>query len=255
MKKEIEFYGKTINVDLENLKVKLDNITYDLTPVYNDKILKAHKEGKVFLSYNDNIINQADSKPIYFSARSIMERKLEDEVLYMDFLVYNNEQRIFPDGILNRSLGHKNDVAEFEVHQVIEGTVLSIIKLDDKVTYVGIFKKGDYFEIPAAAFHCSYILEGPAIVANFYCQTYWGNDITKKPYFTINNDISIKTSGEEFSLFSSNDKNENKFTVDSFSSIFNNRNFRDYKELYEEKILVKDYSEHKSIFDLFYSSL
>lgn len=255
MEKEIEFYGKTINVDLKNKKVSLGSMTYDLTPVYNDKILKAHKEGKVFLSYNESIINRAYSKPIYFSARSIMERKLADEVLYMDFLVYNNEKSIFPDGILNRSLGHKNDEAEFEVHQVIEGTVLSIIKLDDNVTYVGIFKKGDYFEIPSAAFHCSYILEGPAIVANFYCQTYWGNDITKKPYFTNNNDISIKTSGEEFSLYTSKDIIEKRFTVDSFSSIFSDRTFRDYKELYKEKILVKDYSEHKSIFDLFHSNL
>lgn len=250
---ETVFHGKTIDINLSNLELNIGSMAFELTPIYNSKIIKAAKEGKVFLGCSNSRMDQVGNKPIYYSARSIMERKLRNEILYMDFLVYNNERDIFPNGIVNRSLGHRNDENEFEVHQVIQGTVLSLIKLDEDTTYVGVFKRGDYFEIPPGAFHCSYILEGPAIVANFYCNTFWGSDITKKPYFTSHNDISVKQNGNEYSLVSPNNLIEKRFTVESFTNLYSDSNFRNYEDLYKDKFLLNKHFEQKSIFDLFYS--
>ncbi|MED0940356.1 hypothetical protein P4T37_27275 [Bacillus mobilis] len=253
----LDFFETNIKVDLERLKLKIndmDSLPMDI--VYSDRIIDAYLKNNVYIdSTKDEILNYLGN-PLYYCSRNILSRKINNSNLYLDFLFYNHEQNIFPNGTINRSLGHNNDVREFEVHQVLSGSIFSIIKLENNELYVGIFKKGDYFEIPPGAFHCSYILEGPAIVANFYCNAYWECDIQSKPYFVNKNDITVEKNGESFVL-KTRDSNKNyNFHIDSLTELDNNSLFKPYKELFVSGILKKNYSaEQKNIFKLFNSDI
>lgn len=250
---KMEFCGKQILINLDKNFLSIDRLHYEISPVYNDRIINASKKGKVFIDKGMEELEDYLNKPLYFSSRNIMKRKLGDLDLYMDFLVYNYEEDVLPNGTVNRSLGHNNDINEFEVHQVLNGIVLSLIRLNNNDIYLGIFGKGDYFEIPPGAFHCSYILNGPALVANFYCNAYWGSDINKKPYFQSKNDITIEKHSNTYLLKSFSNEINISFKLDDYEDLFTGI-IKPYRELYENGLLIEDYKYyHESIFDLFFS--
>ncbi len=204
------FIEKEVKVDIENYSIQVDaekaslqilnqtckeNVKFEMAPVFTDKIKTAFEQGKIFL---DNAENESFvRKTLYLSSRSIMTRKIGPVEFYMDLIVYNGSENVLPGRTLNRSLGHENDLNELEVFQILSGKVLAIFKSPEDIYYYGVFSKGEYFETPPGWFHCTYILDGPAMVANFYCNAFWKNDISKKPYFKVKNEITVeKINGE-----------------------------------------------------------
>lgn len=256
IKKNIDFDFKgtkiSINTRKQNLSID-DTKNIAMNPTYNDRILEAFREEKIFLPCKKELVKDYDKTPIYLSSRSIMKRNIKNTEFYLDFLAYNDNGNILPGKAVNRSLGHKNDIAEFEVHQILLGKVFSIFIGEGNKIYYGVFQEGDYFEVPAGWFHCTYIISGPAVVANFYCNAFWASDYAKKPYFGLKNNISINNVNEGLMLVTEQmkitlEQLQKDKIVESKDNIF--MPYGDIKEL----LLIKDYkSVEQNIFNLFNS--
>ena len=176
----------SIFFDTENKVVILDGKKYSLTPVTNEKLLSMYNDNKGYISpyyYKDEHV-------MYYCARKIVECKSVMGKKYIDILVYNDALKTIGNDIYNRSIGHRNDVNEVEIHQVLSGKILELIEHKER-RYLGVFKAGDYFEIPAGAFHCSYVLEDSTIVANIFGNVFWENNYLKKPYSVNKNEIFV----------------------------------------------------------------
>lgn len=178
-----------------------------------------------------------------------MQRDIIKGRLYMDLILYNSSLLTFKSNMYNRSIGHVNDVAELEIHQVLNGKVLVVIE-NEKNSYWGIFKKDDYFEIPSGYFHCTYVLEDHTVVANFYANAFWESDIEKKPYTGEGNIYTVYKSvnPEEYSIYK---KNQLLFYIsENKCSISNNMS---YQNMSKDLLWISsNYKLDKSIFELFY---
>jgi hypothetical protein len=253
----VDYLKTKIEISIDDLNMTINGVDkFSLDRVYNDKIIDAYLDGKVFINTSEEEIKRYRGNPLYYCARNIYNRKINDSNLYLDFLCYNDDINILPNNTVNRSLGHNNDIREFEVHQVLSGTILSIIKIESGENYVGVFKKGDYFEIPPGAFHCSYILEGPAIVANFYCNAYWESNIEQKPYFNSSNDITVEKRDSFFVIKTKSSRDEYLFSTNTINEDLSLTPLKPYNELFLNGILHTDYKlANENIFELFYSNI
>ena len=187
-RKEIKWNSKShsIVLDIKNEVIILDGKKYSLNPVTNERLLCMCNENKVYSSpyyYKDEHV-------MYYCARKIVEGRSVRGKKYIDILVYNDALRTIGNDIYNRSIGHRNDVNEVEIHQVLSGKVLELIEYKGH-RYLGIFEAGDYFEIPAGAFHCTYVLEDSTIVANIFGNVFWENNYLMKPYSVDKNEILV----------------------------------------------------------------
>jgi hypothetical protein len=255
IKVSIEDYFLQVNTDEPSLQISNlthhENLKFAMEPVYNDKIKAAFEQGKIFLDLKENL--SLIRKPLYLSSRSIMTRKIGPVEFYMDVIVYNSGENILPGPTLNRSLGHENDLNELEVFQILDGKVLSILKSPAAIHYYGVFAKGEYFETPPGWFHCTYILEGPAMVANFYCNAFWKNDISKKPYFKADNEITVERTDNEVII-------KNPHTKLNLSSLIGKKEYHDNSLTLLPYDRIKESARmHRlvpyNIFDLFNSNI
>lgn len=227
---------------------------FPLSATYNTKIHDAFKDNLTYLNVANDDITKLNECAIYHSARNILYRNMLNSMLYMDILIYSTDNDIIYHNALNRSLGHKNDINELEIHQVLSGQVISLFISPLGEEYIGFFNKGDYFEIPPGWFHCTYVVSNPAVVANFYCNTYWQDRINDKPYFEIFNDICIEKSrkNNKFNLYRRNYLDCIEVSEDNLRAI-NLLNINTFEKIYDENILTKNYySFSDNIFDLFY---
>jgi hypothetical protein len=243
IKKEIEtrIGDYLIFVDSEKLSFELTdqkynkNKKFDMVPVYSEKIKDAFEQGKIFLDHDPQL--QFIKKPLYLSSRNILTRKINSIDFYMDLIVYNSSRNVLPGLTLNRSLGHENDLNELEVFQILDGEIISIFKNSDNVFYYGIFSKGDYFETPPGWFHCTYVFIGPAVIANFYCDAFWKNDISKKPYFKAKNEITVEN-------------NDGKVYIKTSKTKVNLANLLHYKVYQDDSLSLLPYEKIKEIVKL-----
>ncbi len=227
---KIDFYKDSIEFDLRNKKISLNGCEFkDLNVVYNDKLIEAMNEKKVYLTDEKNEITN-ESKVLYYAGRSILSRELSTGTAYFDILLYNFQNHLIFKNSLNRSLGHENAKNEIEVHQILSGKAIMMLKSLEGVVYIKILSKGEYIEIPKGWFHCTYVLEENTCIANFYCDAPWENDVTQKPYFQISNDISLSWIEENINI---------KFK-DGASGICSNNNINNLR-----KINIFDFNEIK----------
>ena len=236
----IEFYDKNIIINAASRILTINHDSFVLHETLNSKLRIAVENKKEYISGD---FNNTPEAPLYLSSRNIYKNNHPGCKSFFDIVVYNN-QPVLPQGTLTRSIGHYNDVSEIEIHQVLSGTVLSLF-INNNSIYYGIFSDGDYFQIPAGWYHCSYILYGPAVVANFYKNAFWMEDISQKPYNACCNIYSIEKDAESFII-----KNCTGSICDDLSHI--NRHFSDYKMLNNCNFF--NTIDYKSVFDLYEST-
>ena len=216
---------------------------FNLNVVYSNKILEAEIKETVFLPGE----LYESQNPLYYCSRQICKKEVGNSFVYMDILLYNSYKKIIGKEVVNRSLGHVNDTNEIEIHQVLNGKVLCYINYCNKI-YLGIFKAGEYFEIPKGAYHCTYILENKTIVANIYANIFWEKDYSLKPYFNFVNDIAVIYKDK---LYLST-RDGKKIEIDN--NVVRNINkygFFNYQELNENDLTISRSNRlDKSIFDL-----
>lgn len=237
--------GNGIVVDLERMRLYCKEKEYPMQYTKISKLIEICKKNNIILPTQ----NVSEETPMYISCRSFMQRDIIKGRLYMDLILYNSSLLTFKSNMYNRSIGHVNDVAELEIHQVLNGKVLVVIE-NEKNSYWGIFKKDDYFEIPSGYFHCTYVLEDHTVVANFYANAFWESDIEKKPYTGEGNIYTVYKSvnPEEYSIYK---KNQLLFYIsENKCSISNNMS---YQNMSKDLLWISsNYKLDKSIFELFY---
>ncbi len=235
------FRRTSISFDAFDLRLQIDEKYVDMQVAYNSDLIHADRNQIVYLSHQNK---QIKKRPIYLYSRNIYERKIGNDLVHMDFLIYNND--IVFDGVcVNRSKGHVNDVDEMEIFQVLRGRIFCLfIDVDNKKHY-GVFEEGDYYHVPNGWYHCTYILDGPAIVANFYMRTFWETDLEKKPYFVMENKISIEKKDGEITI-----KERGGGTMGMGEIAGKYAEYRDISNDFYSKI--SKYLD-KSIFELFFS--
>ena len=255
---KIEFYGLDLEFNIEkmmvDLKWKEEKMNLPLSTTVNKKIHKAFLDDTVYLNVDKKTIEEKEESVLYYCSRNIMTREIgNNNKMYMDLLMYNSDDDILYPNALNRSLGHCNDVMEYEVHQVMSGEILSIFKSPEGDVYYGFFKEGDYLEIPAGWFHCTYVTKKNTVVANYYCNAYWEDNIDKKPYFDVKNNICIEKGEVEGEYVIIEKGNEVKEVVTNANNDeLKNLNMMPYSKLFELGILKRNYKEEeRNIFDLF----
>ena len=209
------------------------------------KLLEICKKSDIYLPLQ----NVPEETPMYISCRNFMQRDTNIGKLYMDLILYNSSLQSLESNMCNRSLGHVNDVAELEIHQVLNGKVLVVI--ENKInSYWGIFKKDEYFEIPSGYFHCTYVLEDHTVVANFYGNTFWENDIEKKPYTGESNIYTVfkSVNADEYFIYK---RNKLAFHIsENECSISSNMLWQNISK--DLLWISSNYKLDKSIFELFY---
>lgn len=232
---------------MEKEKVIINGCAHLLCPVTNERILSMCAEKKVFVPQNHYI----DKHVMYYCARKIMQGKLKNQGnIYIDILIYNNALNTIGNDIYNRSIGHLNDVNEIEIHQVLAGKVLELIEYQGE-RYIGIFREGDYFEIPAGAFHCTYILEDITIVANIFGNVFWESNYSKKPYYVYKNSVSF--SSRENKYLYQTEEGDSILFDDSLEEISKTK-CKKYSEIIANGFSISrkyNIDEVKSIFELF----
>lgn len=256
---KLKFNGVSLEFDINNKQLMFnsdkDNMLLQLSPTSNKKIFSAFLDDLVYLNLEKEEIADMKENMLYLSSRNIMSRDIRDSKMYMDILIYNSDKDILYKNALNRSQGHCNDVREIEIHQVLSGEVLCLLRSPEGEDYYGFFSKGEYIEIPSGWFHCTYVTQNTTVVANFYCNAYWEDNIENKPYFEVENNVCVEKSDskDEYVL---RKKDVNKYVAlnNSCKNTFSELGLQPYSNLYELGILKNDYSkENVSIFDLFYS--
>lgn len=154
--------------------------------VNSEMLINAAQNGTVYLGRE---IKYTQDTILYYCCRNIMSKKKDATTLYMDLILYekfNLEEKVCP-----RSLGHRNDIMELEVFQILYGCILSIFISPDNNYYYGIFNSNEFYCVPKGWFHCTYCLAPNTIVANFYGNTFWNDNIEIKPYFQNINDFHV----------------------------------------------------------------
>lgn len=247
MKKEIRWNSAyhSLLFDIERGLIVLDGEVSLLNPVTNEKLLLMCKENKIYPSPH----YYEDSHIMYYCTRKILEGSNVNGKRYIDILVYNDALKTVGDRVYNRSIGHRNDVNEVEIHQVLSGKVLELVE-NKGHRYLGIFGAGEYFEIPAGAFHCTYVLEDSTIVANIFGNVFWENNYSIKPYNTDNNSVVVSCSDGKHLLEADGGVS---VILDDCLDNLNEARCAKYSELEEEFIISKKYSVNNTedIFDLF----
>lgn len=234
---------KSLEIDAEKMEIYYNGIKIELGYTKAERLLEASYVGKIPVTK----LKVSKETPLYASCRKFLMRESSQGRIYMDILLYNKALGLFEDKMYNRSLGHVNDTDEIEIHQVLNGKV--IVFMGKENFYWGLFRKGDFFEIPSGYFHCTYVIEDETVVANLYANIFWEEDIDRKPYFTIRNPYSIHESEreKEYLLY----KNGKIDTV-----IKDRENFKgllDYKEIPKDLFRISNkYEIGKSIIDLLY---
>lgn len=198
MEKRLKGDFKEVEYEFELDKMKLTLVhngkkyEKELLDTKNGKLIEAFKSGNVFLDTPEEELFL--DKTLYYCSRSVLVTFSGDAEVYMDVLLYNDEKDVIYPGALNRSQGHCNQKQQVEYHQVMDGEIISICTSPEGESYYGFFGKGDYIHVPKGWFHCTYVVKAPAIVANFYCNTPWGDRVECKPYFSIDNEFSVERS-------------------------------------------------------------
>jgi hypothetical protein len=227
---------------------------YDGKIVLTDNLSQAFMEEKLFLSIDKE--QQIDSLPLYLSVRNILSRNLSDGTeLYVDYIQYNDKD-VLPTPVLNRSLGHANDVQELEIFQVLSGEILSIFfdPSDPDRRYIGNFSEMECYAVPPGWFHCTYIISGPSVVVNFYCHAFWGVNIEEKPYFKLHNPVSVELREGKIVIL---EKRESEveavgnYAKGKFSAI--SPRWLPYEQLIDSHLYFAEIAESKDIFKLFQS--
>ncbi len=150
----IKLKGTDLVFNLEDKTVCVDYHEWEMEPVLNVRLREAEQNNCVILQ--GRICDKQEV--LYYCARKIMSAYDGKGMHYMDILLYTNVSNTVMAGYSNRSLGHLNGNKEAEIHQVLNGKILELIIWEGK-RYIQVFAKGEYVEIPANAFHCTYILE------------------------------------------------------------------------------------------------
>ncbi len=261
-KLEIRIPSRVLTIDVEKSLLKAapgfsDTAaeTFPATPVTTDKIRDAFREKKLYLSVPQN--QEFPSCPLYMSMRNITNRKLKDGTeLYVDVILYNG-QPVLPSPVQNRSLGHANDIHELEVFQVLEGEIVSVFidPCDISTRYIGVFGKNQLYAVPPGWFHCTYISQGPAVVANFYCHAFWNADIEKKPYFKGYNPVSfeIPESGPVFRERGQTETVSVARCSKGEIGVSSGSVWRPYTDLFADNSYFQSLEKEPDIFDLFNS--
>lgn len=248
MRRNIKWNSKlhSILFNIENEIMILDGKKYSLNPVTNEKLLSICNENKGYVASN----YYKNKHIMYYCARKILQGGNVGAKRYMDILVYNNALKTIGDDIYNRSIGHRNDVNEVEIHQVLKGKVLELVEYKNR-RYMGIFREGEYFEIPAGAFHCTYVLEDSTIVANIFGNVFWENNYLIKPYSVDKNGVIISNKNGEY-LYET-DEGDSVVLDNSLKNI-NDACCVSYSKLNLEDLTIsKEYkvSKTEDIFELF----
>lgn len=248
MRRKIKWNSKlhSILFDMENETMMLDGKKYSLNPVTNEKLLSMCNENKVYVSpdYYQN------KHVMYYCSRKILEGGSVGAKRYIDVLIYNNALKTIGNDIYNRSIGHRNDVNEVEIHQVLKGKVLELVEYKDR-RYMGIFGEREYFEIPAGAFHCTYILEDSTIVANIFGNVFWENNYLIKSYSVDKNGVIISNKNGNY-LYETDEGDS--AVLDNCLKNINDACCVSYSELKLEDLTIsKEYGINKTedIFELF----
>jgi len=233
-----------VALDTKNKILNINSFRYNLEPVYNDRLLKAISDGSVIVDDNCETINER--KELYYCARKVLcKTDCYSQNHYMDIIMYNEEMNTFIESYCNRSLGHKNDIHENEIHQVVQGKIGELILWENR-KYWGIFSAGEYVEIPCGAYHCTYILEKNTIVANIYSNVFWEYNLKLKPYFSVINDISVIKEKDVFYLKNS----KFNINIEDRKTLAEN-GFDDCKSITKKCYYTTQYDLSVSIFDLF----
>jgi len=191
-----ENQGNIIKIDLEDNVLIFNDKTYLLEEITNQALLDMCSKKAVYLSEDF----YADKKILYRCVRKLVQRKNSRQVcLYIDIVVYESALEIVGKNIFTRSLGHVNDTKEIEIHQVLCGKILELIIYRGN-SYIGVFGENEYFEIPAGAFHCSYVLADNTIVANIFGNVYWESNYTLKPYGQTQNGFSFEKCNDHLAV-------------------------------------------------------
>lgn len=261
-KLEIHIPGRVLTIDTENSLLNATPgfsgtvaETFPAVPVMTDKIRDAFREKKLYLSIPEN--REFPSRPLYMSMRNVTNRTLEDGTeLYVDVILYNG-QTVLPSPVQNRSLGHANDIHELEVFQVLEGEIVSVFidPGDISTRYIGVFGKNQVYAVPPGWFHCTYISQGPAVVANFYCHAFWKADIEKKPYFKGYNPVSfeIPESGPVFRERGQTQTVPAARCCKGEIGVSSDSVWRPYTDLFADNSYFQSLENETDIFDLFNS--
>lgn len=255
----LEFNGVDLEFDISNKKLKLnserENMLLELSPTSNQKIFSAFLDNLVYLNMEKKDVEDKKDNMLYLSSRNFMTRDIRNSKMYMDILIYNSDEDVLYKNALNRSQGHCNDVREIEVHQVLSGEVLCLLRSPEGEDYYGFFSAGEYVEIPSGWFHCTYVTQNTTVVANFYCNAYWEDNIANKPYFEVENNVCVeKSESKDEYVLMKKGINKSAELNNSSKDTFSELGLQPYSNLYELGILKNDYSkENASIFDLFYS--
>lgn len=188
---ELDGRGFSIYVDLKCGSLVFNGKSFLLGKTSNSALLEMRSNNSVFISEE----HYTDERILYYFVRKfIYGKNKRGHNLYMDIVIFESALDVIGKNVFTRSLGHVNDVNEFEVHQVLSGKLIELIIYKDR-TYIGIFSEKDFFEIPAGAFHCTYVLQDHTVVANIYSNVYWENDYSLKPYGKIKNIFSFGKRG------------------------------------------------------------
>lgn len=247
MKKQIRWDSDyhSLLFDIENRLIVLDGETSPLNPVTNEKLLLMCENKKIYSSSQ----YYKDCHIMYYCTRKILEGANANGKRFIDILVYNDALKTVGDCVYNRSIGHRNDVNEVEIHQVLSGKVMELIEINGR-RYLGIFKAGEYFEIPAGAFHCTYVLEDSTVVANIFGNVFWENNYSIKPYNTVKNGVIVSCKEGKYLL---EEEGGVSVILDDFLDNLNEARCANYSELEKDFIISKQYGVDtaEDIFELF----
>lgn len=240
------------DISKRKLEIIHNGQTYEkeLLDTKNGKLIQAFRQGKVYLDAKENELFY--DKTLYYCSRSILKIISSNTEVYMDVLIYNDDRNVIYQGALNRSQGHCNKAEQVEYHQVLDGEIISVTTSPNGKSYYGFFKKGDYIHIPKGWFHCTYVVKAPAVVANFYCNTPWGDHVECKPYFEISNDFCFEygQSLNEFILKKRGQSSQILISKERMET-FEDMNLFTYQDLQREK-LVRVMYPCENIFDFIY---
>ena len=236
---------KEIIFDLSEMKTNIDGCEYPLDVVNNSTIFEAISNKQILIQPTAKTIKK--SIPLYYCVRKLKSNISKNgRTYYMDMLLYKKKKDTFCFNYSNRSLGHKNDKNEIELHQVLSGEILEIVIDEDKI-YVGVFSKGEYFEIPNNMFHCTYILKENTVVANIYSNIFWGDDYKLKPYFEIINDINIVISKKDSYII---DSLGTKIEIKNKQIVAKSEKYWDYTELNKLSKFPQEFILKRNIFEI-----
>lgn len=188
--------NNSIIFNIEDNELIFNGGKYPLECITNQKLIN------MYLKQNINLPGDfyTDEKILYRCVRKLVKGiNSKQEAFYMDILLYESALGIISKESFSRSLGHLNDVNEIEIHQVLRGKVLELIIYEGK-SYIGVFGESEYFEIPANAFHCTYVLENNTMIANIFGNVYWENDYTMKPYGECKNLFRFEKRDNHFAV-------------------------------------------------------